>query len=70
MLQHKGLVDCAEPRTAAALCRCSQMLVLSVLAALVIEDASVEPDQWFADCNGSVVGSVCWIAVLEDGGDE
>ena len=63
-------MDCADARTIAASCRCSQVLVLSVLAAPVTEDACVEPDQWFADCNGSVVGSVCCIAVVKEGGDE
>lgn len=44
MLQYQSLMDCAEVRTIAALCRCSQMLVLSVLDEPVM--TTVMKHQW------------------------
>ena len=69
MLQDKRLVDDAELRPVACLSRRPQVLLLRELNQALNQDASIQPAEGLTHCYWPIVGCVCGVTLLENGGD-
>ena len=70
MLQDKRLVDGAVLRPVACLCRRPQVLMLRELNQALNQDASIQPAEGLTHCYWPIVGCVCGITLLENGGHQ
>ena len=70
VLQDKCLVNGAVLWSVACLSRRPQVLLFCELDQALDQDASIQPAEGLTNCYWSVVGCVCGITLLEDGGDQ
>ena len=70
MLQDKRLVDGAVLRPVACLSRRPQVLLLRELNQALNQDASIQPAEGLTHCYWPIVGCVCGVTLLENGGHQ
>ena len=70
MLQDKRLMNGAVLRFVTCLSRRPQVMLLCEVDQALNQDASIQPAEGLTHCYWQVVGCVCGVTPLEDGGDQ